>query len=236
MSQQEAETCDKLRKEIAEMASFLQAYEEEHPLWRVRFQWYGQFYHIQTLPDALNDRRLSDFYRSYLAPLAGEMIMGVDMGSVDKSVVAAMMVPPGQPDIHTAEAARMYGVTPAQVNADMRRVAKHYNFGKTYGMSGDALEKVISRAPTQGIRGRSKLDIIYDDIWYKQNALTGDDERRVGTSPALGAPYGSPRPGNVFKGTIQPNIFAGINLSQFVMDEMEAPGVLSPPDESHAKP
>ncbi|MCK4963731.1 MAG: DNA polymerase I, partial [Dehalococcoidia bacterium] len=44
-------------------------------------------------------------------------------------------------DIHQATASEVFGVPPAEVTPDMRRVAKTVNFGVLYGMSGYGLEQ-----------------------------------------------------------------------------------------------
>jgi DNA polymerase I len=50
-------------------------------------------------------------------------------------------------DVHTLAAARLYGVPPEEVNAEMRRVGKMLNYGVIYGMTGYrlALEAGIDR-------------------------------------------------------------------------------------------
>ncbi len=47
-------------------------------------------------------------------------------------------------DIHRATAAEVFGVPPAEVTPDMRRVAKTVNFGVIYGMSDYGLEQATS--------------------------------------------------------------------------------------------
>ena len=50
-------------------------------------------------------------------------------------------------DIHRATASQMYGVTPEDVTADMRRVAKVLNFGVVYGLSGYGLAQRTELEP-----------------------------------------------------------------------------------------
>ena len=52
-------------------------------------------------------------------------------------------------DVHKATAALIYGVTPDQVTADMRRTAKTINFGVIYGMSAFRLANDLGISRTQ---------------------------------------------------------------------------------------
>ena len=69
--------------------------------------------------------------------------------SQDATLVAAFR---RDEDIHTSTAAEVFGVAPADVTPDMRRVAKTVNFGVIYGMSGYGLEQAteLSRAEALG--------------------------------------------------------------------------------------
>ena len=46
-------------------------------------------------------------------------------------------------DVHRATAAEIFGVTPIEVGADQRRVAKVINFGLIYGMSAFGLARQL---------------------------------------------------------------------------------------------
>ena len=50
-------------------------------------------------------------------------------------------------DVHAATAAEIFHMTPAQVTADMRRLAKVINFGIIYGMSAFGLAKELAVSP-----------------------------------------------------------------------------------------
>ncbi len=58
--------------------------------------------------------------------------------SQDSDLIAAFA---HNEDIHTTTAAKLFGVPPDNVNAEMRRVAKTVNFGIIYGMSDYGLEQ-----------------------------------------------------------------------------------------------
>jgi len=58
--------------------------------------------------------------------------------SQDKSLIDAFLQ---DKDIHTATAARLFGIDASQVTSDMRRLAKTVNFGVIYGMSDYGLEQ-----------------------------------------------------------------------------------------------
>ncbi len=52
-------------------------------------------------------------------------------------------------DIHKATAAEVYGITPEEVTADQRRIAKVVNFGLIYGMSAFGLAKNLGISRTE---------------------------------------------------------------------------------------
>jgi DNA polymerase-1 len=61
--------------------------------------------------------------------------------SQDKELIATFL---RDEDVHTATAARIFGVTEDKVTSEMRRVAKTVNFGVIYGMSDYGLEQATS--------------------------------------------------------------------------------------------
>ncbi len=85
--------------------------------------------------------------QAFIAP-GGSCLLSVDYSQIDLRVLAHLSQDPGllnafkqDEDIHAATAAQLFGVTPEQVTADMRRLAKTVNFGVIYGMSGYGLEQ-----------------------------------------------------------------------------------------------
>jgi DNA polymerase-1 len=85
--------------------------------------------------------------RAFIAP-AGSVLLAGDYSQIDLRVLAHLSQDPtlvaafrNDDDIHTATASQVFGVGPAQVTPDMRRVAKTVNFGVIYGMSEYGLEQ-----------------------------------------------------------------------------------------------
>jgi DNA polymerase-1 len=75
-------------------------------------------------------------------------LMAADYSQVELRVMAALSGDPAMIeafqqdlDIHTATAARVFGVTPDEVISDMRRTAKMVNFGIIYGISAFGLSQ-----------------------------------------------------------------------------------------------
>ena len=79
--------------------------------------------------------------RAFL-PQPGWQLLAADYSQVELRVLAHLSQDPGllaafqrDEDIHIATAAQVYGVSPAEVTLDMRRIAKVMNFGIIYGLS-----------------------------------------------------------------------------------------------------
>ncbi|MFQ5825777.1 MAG: DNA polymerase I [Dehalococcoidia bacterium] len=78
----------------------------------------------------------------------GALLLAGDYSQIDLRVLAHLSQDPRlleafhrDEDIHTATASEVFGVTPDQVTAEMRRTAKTINFGVIYGMSEYGLEQ-----------------------------------------------------------------------------------------------
>ncbi|MEE9202078.1 MAG: DNA polymerase I [Dehalococcoidia bacterium] len=85
--------------------------------------------------------------RAFIAP-TGSVLLAGDYSQIDLRVLAHLSQDPAllaafrnDEDIHTTTAAQVFGLDPAAVTPDMRRVAKTVNFGVIYGMSGYGLEQ-----------------------------------------------------------------------------------------------
>ncbi len=85
---------------------------------------------------------------AFIAPGERSLLLSADYSQIELRVMAHLSQDPGlltafarDEDIHTATAARVFGVEPANVTPDMRRIAKVVNFGVIYGMSDYGLEQ-----------------------------------------------------------------------------------------------
>ncbi len=95
--------------------------------------------------------------QAFIAP-KGCKLLAADYSQIELRIMAHLSGDEGLlsafaagEDIHRATAAEVFGVTPAEVSADMRRSAKAINFGLIYGMSafGLARQLGIDRAAAQ---------------------------------------------------------------------------------------
>ncbi len=80
-------------------------------------------------------------FRSCFVPAAGCAFLVADYNQIELRVIAHLAEDPGLveafltgADIHTATAARIYGVTPSEVTLAMRSKAKMVSYGLAYGM------------------------------------------------------------------------------------------------------
>src|SRR5512139_1408414 len=78
---------------------------------------------------------------AFVAP-PGRRLLSADYSQIELRILAHYSEDPGlleafrtREDVHTRTAAETYGVAPADVTPDMRRVAKMLNFGIAYGLS-----------------------------------------------------------------------------------------------------
>jgi DNA polymerase-1 len=85
--------------------------------------------------------------QAFIAP-EGAALLAADYSQIDLRALAHLSGDEGlaaafrlNEDIHSATAARLFGVAPNAVTADMRRFAKTVNFGVIYGMSDYGLEQ-----------------------------------------------------------------------------------------------
>lgn len=97
---------------------------------------------------------------AFVARDDGHLLLSADYSQIELRVMAALSGDPGMieafrtgMDIHTATAARVFGVEPAAVDGEMRRRAKMVNFGIIYGISafGLAQRLGIPRAEADSI-------------------------------------------------------------------------------------
>ncbi|HEV7214901.1 MAG TPA: DNA polymerase, partial [Chloroflexota bacterium] len=78
----------------------------------------------------------------------GWVLLAADYSQVELRVLAHLSGDPGltaaflaDQDIHSATAAKVFGVEPAAVTSNQRRIAKVINFGILYGMGGQAVAR-----------------------------------------------------------------------------------------------
>jgi DNA polymerase-1 len=100
---------------------------------------------LQNIP--IRDEVGRRIREAFIAP-AGSILVGVDYSQIDLRALAHLSQDENllnafrhDEDIHTATAAQLYNVPPAEVTLNMRRLAKTVNFGVIYGMSGYGLEQ-----------------------------------------------------------------------------------------------
>jgi DNA polymerase-1 len=96
--------------------------------------------------------------QAFIAP-PGSYLLSADYSQIDLRALAHLSQDKSlldafghDEDIHSATAAQVFGVDPAKVTPDMRRVAKTVNFGVIYGMSDYGLEQAtgLSREEAAG--------------------------------------------------------------------------------------
>jgi len=95
---------------------------------------------------------------AFVAP-PGSRIISADYSQIELRIMAHLSQDAGLldafahgEDVHRATAAEIFGLTPSEVSADQRRVAKVINFGLIYGMSafGLARQLGLERSAAQG--------------------------------------------------------------------------------------
>ncbi|MBC7979684.1 MAG: DNA polymerase I [Armatimonadetes bacterium] len=98
--------------------------------------------------------------RQAFVPRKGRTLLSCDYSQIELRVMAALACDPTMisafqdgADIHTTTSAKVYGITPEEVTADMRRTAKMVNFGIIYGISAFGLSQrlAIPRADAANI-------------------------------------------------------------------------------------
>ncbi|MBF4510483.1 MAG: DNA polymerase I [Aeromicrobium sp.] len=83
---------------------------------------------------------------AFIPARAGDLMVGADYSQIELRILAHLSEDPGLveaftsgADFHAATAARIFGVAPEAVDAEMRRKAKAVNFGIVYGISSHGL-------------------------------------------------------------------------------------------------
>jgi DNA polymerase I len=106
--------------------------------------------------------------RKAFVPRSGEyLLLSADYSQIELRIIAALSREAGlleafksRADVHTATAAKVFGVFPEMVTAEMRRKAKMVNYGIAYGISAFGLAQRLA------IPRREAAEII--DQYFKQ--------------------------------------------------------------------
>jgi DNA polymerase-1 len=120
---------------------------------------------LQNIP--IRTERGQEIRRAFVARGPGWVLLSADYSQIELRIIAALSKEPGLleafqsgQDVHTATAAKVYGVPPEAVTPDMRRKAKMVNYGIAYGISAFGLAQRL------GIPRREASEII--DNYFRQ--------------------------------------------------------------------
>jgi DNA polymerase-1 len=114
---------------------------------------------LQNIP--IKTERGREVRKAFIPRKEGYSLISADYSQIELRLVAEISKDPAMReafmqglDIHTATAARVYGIPLEEVSSDMRRNAKAVNFGIIYGQSAFGLSQAL------GIPRREAADII----------------------------------------------------------------------------
>jgi DNA polymerase-1 len=122
---------------------------------------------LQNIP--IRTERGKEIRKAFIPRDAEHILLSADYSQIELRIVAAISGDPNMceafrqgKDIHTATAAKVYGVEEAEVTKDMRRKAKSVNFGIIYGQGafGLADNLGISRTEAKEIIDNYKKEFI----------------------------------------------------------------------------
>ena len=138
---------------------------------------------LQNIP--IRDEIGRRIREAFVAP-PGSLLMGVDYSQIDLRALAHLSQDPNlleafrrDEDIHTATAAQLYGVPPAEVTPAMRRFAKTVNFGVVYGMSSYGLEQATELSREEAGKFIKAYFDKYSSVkWYME--LTKEQAHKSG--------------------------------------------------------
>lgn len=106
---------------------------------------------LQNIP--IRTERGQEIRRAFVPRGAGYRLLSADYSQIELRIIAALSKEEGLlesfrtgADVHTATAARVYGVLPGLVTSEMRRKAKMVNYGIAYGISAFGLAQRLSIA------------------------------------------------------------------------------------------
>jgi DNA polymerase-1 len=120
---------------------------------------------LQNIP--IRSERGQEIRKAFVPRSDDYLLLSADYSQIELRIIAALSGEAGLReafrtglDIHTATAAKVYGVPPDQVTAEMRRKAKMVNYGIAYGISAFGLAQRL------GIPRKEGAEII--DQYFKQ--------------------------------------------------------------------
>ncbi|PWU16701.1 MAG: DNA polymerase I, partial [Verrucomicrobia bacterium] len=120
---------------------------------------------LQNIP--IRTERGQEVRKAFVPRASDFLLLSADYSQIELRIIAAISREPGLlsafesgADIHTATAAKVYGVPQEQVNPEMRRKAKMVNYGIAYGISAFGLAQRL------GIPRQEAATII--ELYFKQ--------------------------------------------------------------------
>jgi DNA polymerase-1 len=120
---------------------------------------------LQNIP--IRTERGQEIRKAFVPRSSEYLLLSADYSQIELRIIAGLSREPGlleafqsRTDIHTATAAKVYGVFPDLVTAEMRRKAKMVNYGIAYGISAFGLAQRL------GIPRKEAAEII--EQYFKQ--------------------------------------------------------------------
>ncbi|HET7624444.1 MAG TPA: DNA polymerase I [Verrucomicrobiae bacterium] len=120
---------------------------------------------LQNIP--IRTERGQEIRKAFVPRDAGYLLLSADYSQIELRIIAALSREAGLleafntgADVHTATAAKVYGVAQSEVTPEMRRKAKMVNYGIAYGISAFGLAQRL------GIPRREGAEII--DQYFRQ--------------------------------------------------------------------
>lgn len=139
---------------------------------------------LQNIPIRTNKGR--HIRKAFIARDAAHKILSADYSQIELRIIAAVSQDPHmqeafiqQQDIHTATAAKVFGVKYEEVTKEMRSKAKTVNFGIIYGISAFGLSERM------GI-SRSEAKVIIDEYFNKFPGIKSYMESSIQHAKSLG--------------------------------------------------
>ena len=123
---------------------------------------------LQNIP--IRTARGREIRKAFIPSEKGRILLSADYSQIELRIVAAISGDPNmceafkeRKDIHTATAAKVYGVTESEVTKEMRYKAKSVNFGIIYGQGAFGLAENlgVSRKEAQEIINNYKKEFPY---------------------------------------------------------------------------